>query len=380
MREFRRWFILFFISWRLFLFLPLFAGWHFLEFRQNYDYASIWKFVKPYYPVSHPLLFPWANFDGVHYLSIASEGYNHTEGYFPVYPFLIRLVAKIFGGGQPFSAAYFFSGLLLANLFFVAAMLVFYKLLRLDYATVFVKKVVLFLLFFPTAFYFVSVYTESLFLLLVLSSLYFARKGQWLRACLLGMLVTATRIVGVAIIPALFYEIVKAGKIKRPEVLYLLLTPIGIGLYAIYNYFYVGSWLAFAHFHSQPGTSKVFLVLLPQTMIRYLRLFITFPASRYEWWIAFLEFSVMIFVMVFLYVAWKKKVRLSYLLFAGFSLFFPLNSGTFSGLPRYSAVAFPIFLGLALVKNRLLEKLYIIVGITLLFILLLFFSRGYFVA
>src|SRR3989338_7634876 len=38
---------------------------------------------------------PWANFDGVHYLSIAERGYvQYEQAFFPLYPVLVRSIAR----------------------------------------------------------------------------------------------------------------------------------------------------------------------------------------------------------------------------------------------------------------------------------------------
>ena len=85
-------------------------------------------------------------------------------------------------------------------------------------------------------------------------------------------------------------------------------------------------------------------------------------------------------VSLLLYFAWKKKVRLSYLIFSFLAFLLPVSSGTFTGLPRYVIVLFPIYIVLASIKNRSVRRAYMILSSALLFILLMFFARGYFVA
>ena len=57
--------------------------------------------------------------------------------------------------------------------------------------------VVLLLLLFPTSIFFNAVYTESLFLLLSVASVYFIRKGRYREAGILGFLAALTRVTGV---------------------------------------------------------------------------------------------------------------------------------------------------------------------------------------
>jgi hypothetical protein len=56
------------------------------------------------------------------------------------------------------------------------------------------------------------------------------------------------------------------------------------------------------------------------------------------------------------------------------------ENGTFSGLPRYVMVLFPVFIGFALTKNVYLKIIYILISLTGLFFLTAFFTQGYFIA
>src|SRR3989344_6093553 len=103
--------IFIFLTWRLILFVPLIAGFYIIPFREGYEFASIWYRIVPSFPVSNFYLYPCANFDGVHYLSIAGNGYIDEGRFFPLSPISINLVSKIFGGGKPFGLTQFFVGL-----------------------------------------------------------------------------------------------------------------------------------------------------------------------------------------------------------------------------------------------------------------------------
>lgn len=372
----------FFLSWRLLLFLPIIVGYLFIPYRAGYDYTNLWKFTKPYAPVDSFLLYPWANFDGVHYLSIAAQGYNHDEGFFPLFPIVIRAIATLFGGGEPFSASYFFAGIAIANVAFFGSLFFLHKLLRIDYKETVAKKSILFLLLFPTSFFFASIYSESIFLFLALATFYFARKKRWLWAGIFGMLLTGTRIVGISILPALAIELyLQEKKLLTRNVFFLLLIPLGLVSYMYYNVVTFGYAFAFLEAHTKLGTNRSdVIVLFPQTIVRYINILTTLPSSQFEWRIALLELYVFFFASALLFAAWKKKVRISYVVFAVVSFLIPISSGTFSGLPRYVLVLFPMFIALALVKSRIVHIAYITLGAVLLFILLMFFSRGYFVS
>ena len=121
-------------------------------------------------------------------------------------------------------------------------------------------------------------------------------------------------------------------------------------------------------------------ILVPQTIFRYIKIILTVAPVHFEWWVAILEILTFIFILVLLFVAWKKKLRLSYIIFAGLCFFIPISSGTFTGLPRYSLVLFPIFLALALVKSKMIKIVYSIISFILLFILFMLFSKGYYIS
>jgi hypothetical protein len=73
-------------------------------------------------------------------------------------------------------------GYLVANLAFLGALLVMYRLISLDYGDVeTARRAIWALALFPTALFFSAVYTESLFLLLTVSALYLWRRDMiWL--------------------------------------------------------------------------------------------------------------------------------------------------------------------------------------------------------
>ena len=198
--------LLLFLAWRVFLFIPLIFAQIFLGYRKGFDYTSPNYFTDELNPISHFLLSPFGNFDGVYYLSIAAKGYTvDNAGFFPLFPFLIHFVSSVFGSVQAFDPRQYFIALALASIFFLLSLIVIYKLVRLDFKNNVAILTILAILVFPTSFFFASIYSESLFLLLTILSFYFARKKKWILASIFGLLLTATRIVGIAILPALIY-------------------------------------------------------------------------------------------------------------------------------------------------------------------------------
>jgi len=73
--------LILFVVWRIFLFSPLYFSDKSLPYRQNYEYTSLLKEAKTSPVVVNFFLYPWANFDGIHYLLIAGEGYTNNFGF-----------------------------------------------------------------------------------------------------------------------------------------------------------------------------------------------------------------------------------------------------------------------------------------------------------
>ncbi len=92
-----------FLIWRLFLFFPLLISEKFLSPRPGFDFASPFHFLSTDNIASHFLLSPFANFDGIYYLIIAERGYTvDSVGFFPLFPFIIKIVNSIFGDVNAF--------------------------------------------------------------------------------------------------------------------------------------------------------------------------------------------------------------------------------------------------------------------------------------
>ena len=89
--------------------------------------------------------------------------------------------------------------MLVSNLCLLGALLFLYKLTVFEFGdTGTARRAVFYIACFPTAFYFSTMYTESAFLLFSVATMYFARRHLWVWAGVMGMLTSATRIVGVA--------------------------------------------------------------------------------------------------------------------------------------------------------------------------------------
>lgn len=369
-----------FFAWRLTLFIPLIIGAYIIPYSLLSPVSYIFNYVNSDLHFNSVFLFPWANFDGIHYLNIALNGYTNQARFFPLFPLILK-------------ATYASPGvsIVLVTVIFFLALYFFKKLIALDFSNQIAMKSLVYLLLFPTSFFFVSIYSEGLFLLLAVLSFYFARKKMWILAIFFGMLLMATRFVGIAILPALLYEFftpeeslratIRGGFNQYKKLVLFLFAPLGLIAYALFNYYKWHNFFYFIQAQGELGNNRTVtqIILFPQTIFRYIKILSTVPVN-YGWGIALLELTSFLFAILLLYFAWKKRIRTSYLIFALINFAITISTGTFSGLPRYIVTIFPIFIALALIKNRLFKLSYAMVAPLLLFILLMLFSRGYFVA
>lgn len=370
-----------FLSWRILLFLPLILSEKFISVRYGYNFALPMGFMNASKIVSHFLVYPWGNFDGIYYLTIAQSGYTpNLAGFFPLYPLLLSIFDFTDSSYTPNT---FLAGIILSSIFLILSLFIFRKLILIDYKEEIVYKSILFLLVFPTSFFFASIYSESLFFLLLVVSFFFARKSNWILSSIFGILLAATRIVGIAILPALLLEFYLQNKtFFSNKIILVFLTPLGLVAYSLFNYLNFGNAFQFVKAQGTLLNNRSVdqIVLFPQTVFRYLKILFTVRTITFEWWIALLELSSFIFALVMLYIAWKKKIRFSYLLFSALALLIPASTGTFSAIPRYILVLFPMFITIALIKNRWFKFTYFVVSVILLFVLFMLFSKGYYIS
>lgn len=302
---------------------------------------------------------PWANFDGEHYIGIASRGYvQFEEAFFPIYPYLIRTLGNYFGGN------FALAGLSISYVSFFLVLLMLWKMV--DFIPHIPKKniddvrrwTMLFTLYFPTAFYFGSVYTESLFMLFSVGAFYLLAKNHKVMFGIFASVASGIRLVGA-----------------------FMLVPIGLFLYMVSLYRRTGDALLFMHVQPAFGANRSGgeLVILPQVFWRYFNIFITVPLSNYDWWIALLEFVLFIFALIMIWLAWRRKFPKEWIYFSLAAVVLPTLTGTLSSIPRYILVAFPLFMILAMQK-KIVRLIFFLISISLSVTLILLFTRGYWVA
>ena len=321
-----------------------------------------------------PNLWTFANFDGEHYLCISQYGYRQFENvFFPGYPFLTRFVAL-------FLKDHLLSAILISNLCLLVLLFFLYKLFLLDFKKEAVYKGLILFLAFPSSFFLGFVYSESLFLLLVTLSFYFARRNKLFLASFFGGLSSLTRLVGIFTIFST-YLIWKEVNKKKKTLFLLSIIVSSFGVILFFNWKFSGDPFSFLNSQSLVSTNRTTteIILLPQVIFRYLKIFVTADFS-YNYTIALQEFFL---TLVFLLVIVKnfKKMRKEYLFYSLFVVILPTLTGTLSSMPRYLLAAFPLyFYGATSIKSRFLFAIIVIMFMLIQLINTAFFVSGYWVS
>jgi hypothetical protein len=370
-----------FLAWLFSLSLIVFLAPFFLTYQASFPYApELSRYGLP------DLLSKLANFDGVHYLTISEKGYLGTgliQAFFPLYPLLIKLFNSIFNN-------YLVTGLVLSHLFALTSFYAFYALVKLDFGQKIAWWSLIFLAFFVSSFYLRSFYNESLFLTLLLTSFWAGKKRYYWLAGILGLLLSATRVVGIFILPSLWLMIYLGDRQNYQAYFKVSLSALGLLAYMLYLKWQFGDFLYFFTLQEQFGASRQSsLVSYPQVIYRYLKIFYTGRPIDLKYYAYVQEFLLSISRLVLLLLAtwqsWKQKAyqALPYLLFALLAYFLPTLTGNLSSMPRYLLLCFPLFIYLASWMTRVkpvYRFLYLTISLIFLIINLILFSQGYWVA
>jgi Gpi18-like mannosyltransferase len=209
--------------------------------------------IAPLFPSSSTgvaATFSWDVFhawDSVWYEKIMTYGYDfssdvkeiHTVAFFPLFPLLSRIIMFI---GLPPKVA----GILVNNSAFLAALIILYCWVRELYGISTARWATATLAWCPYSLYGTVIYTEGLFLLCTTSALRAFDKKQYIWAAFWGALSTATRLPGIALIPAFLFV---SWKERRGIKAYIASLNVGLGisLYSFYCQIKFGDSLAFIH-------------------------------------------------------------------------------------------------------------------------------------
>lgn len=345
------------------------------------------------------LLEPLFHWDGYWYVLIADRGYDlhaATTAFWPLYPLLLKAGYDLSKWPMPIL------GVILSNLALLGALMVLYRLVRLDYGDAIAGRTIWLLALFPTAFFFSAVYTEALFLLLTVASIYCGRTDHWGRAAAFGFLAALTRNTGVlVIIPLGLLLIQRYGWDPRNwwqrgvQVASIALGPL---LYFVFLQRVWGDPLItlkaqeqWARYQTMPwNTFSTAFQQLDFQWLHWLRiapewstLTSAFTRASFAEGGVFDLLITLLFIPIALYALWR--VRPAYSLYALALFILPLLSPSIvhplMSMPRFVIVMFPFFIALAmLLRNRWLFGAVLAFSVVQLAVLLIQFGTWFWVA
>ena len=305
----------------------------------------------------------WFKWDSDNFTIIAEHWYA-ADGpdkfrlvFYPFYPILLKGVQLIVGD-------YFIAGIILSLTSYSLASWFLFQLVKKecgDEKTAW--NAVKFMGIYPFSFFFGIVYTESLFLMLIIGCFYFMRREMWLYAGLMGCGAAFCRNQGILLVAPLLLEATMRYPIycktnKTWHVSRQLLLAVGSSLivlmgfvgYLVVNKQVTGDFFTFLDYQQQ-NWGNHFSFFANNVGEIYNRIYTEdkFRMIMGVW----APVVVLFFVCVTLMVHAAKKLPLSYTVYGLCMLVVSYSPSWLLSGPRYTAVIFPIFVGLAFfVRNR----------------------------
>lgn len=340
--------------------------------------------------------FSWFRWDVKAYANISMQGYKHTPdvAFFPLWPLIQHYGGLLLGSIWP--GSYYLAGLLIANICFYIALVVFYCLLAEDFEPNLARRALIYLAFGPYALFFFAGYSESLFLLLCIACFLLFRRGKpldWWLAGFLGFLATLTRSAGLMLaVPFLCVYIQRFWLMPEREhytlfqklngIIPIMLLPAGIVVYMLYLYYTKGDPFIF---QTEQAIVWQRQFSLPWNTLGMMVVALFASPSIILLVLNVIDNSFALLPLVVLGFGWKR-IPLHYALFAlalaAFSISFPAVAIIpMISQPRLTIIIFPIFVIFALWgKNPRFNKSYLGLALTLLIINILLFIGNIWVA
>jgi Gpi18-like mannosyltransferase len=215
------------------------------------------KVMPPSWEEASRVVGGWIRWDGGHYIRIAMNGYADaadpgSPAFFPLYPLLMRGFTEVLGL-EPTRGALGLAGVVISAACFFIAVPLFAQYAEKGFGTEVARLASILLIVSPFSLFFSASYTESLFLLLVVLTFVLAGKDRWVLAAVVVALATATRLTGVALIPALLLMAWKAKLPWRDLIRIAIISPLGILAFMVHTWRELDDPFAFLTVQSEWG-------------------------------------------------------------------------------------------------------------------------------
>lgn len=187
-------------------------------------------------PLTRIFLAPWYRWDTAQYMIIANYGYDfnlYNAIWPPLYPFLIKIAGFVFQSS-------IFAALLVSNIFFVTGLWLLFLYTNDLFGEQVAKNTLFYLIVFPTSFFFVAGYTESMFLTFTVAVFLLLGRKKWMWAGIISALAVLTRVQGILLILPIFVELTsdylenKNIRVFITNLIFCLYAPFAYGLFSLY--------------------------------------------------------------------------------------------------------------------------------------------------
>ena len=190
-----------------------------------------------------PFVDLFSRWDSAYYANIAMFGYPHQIiarwAFFPGYPIVMGMLGRFLTTTLQMKLVpgVYLAGFLVSNIAFFGAVFYLSRFSALVLGNDRLPYVSAALLaFYPAGVFLSAVYSDSLFLLLTISSLYYCWKGNLGRSTGLGFLASLTRPVGVILIAPIVYRLLQDSHHRRAARSYLPVVGIMLGFLSFLAY------------------------------------------------------------------------------------------------------------------------------------------------
>lgn len=308
----------------------------------------------------------FAQWDSVWFIHIADFGYDSREitAFFPLYPLVVAGLAAI-------TRSTIVAGVVVSLVAGAVAVLVLKRIAGQVLSRGAQRDTILLLALFPLGYVFTALYSDALFLALATGSFLAAQRRRSVLAGALGALAVGTRIMGLALIPALIallwparWSWREAGRLAP-----VLLLPLALGAYALYLQNRFGDATVFLDAQAGESWNRAIPTLGPlsglwqaasQAWHGSLEIVLHLPRSQnypggydqLDVWALWnvLHFALLVAAALLTWLAWHKLGSAFGLYSAGvlvIALSAPADFVPLVSFPRFLLSDFPLFLALA---------------------------------
>ena len=309
------------------------------------------------------------------YARIATHGYTYSTTrlssivFYPLFPGLIKAVAALTGN-------VYVAGMLIPTICLFGAVYFMSQWLTDRGMADKTAMSMALMLCFPFGFFWASMYTESLFLVLTLATFVFFERERYLLSSLCVFLAVLSRPTGLIIAPALALTIVFARRGRKRQLtsasalslkwLPVLAGPFAYAVFSAYQWIAFGTPFASIRAEAVPPFSRGLQHAVSDLLLRrhgfppwYLMLMLVIALT-------FLAATPMVY----------RRFGAPYALFSVLTVLFPLASGLTS-MERYVLVDFPVFAAVATIKFRWIPVGIIVAGSYCLMMFMMLFVQGF---